>query len=875
MIYTHFNKIILSIFFLLASYTLFAQKTEISGMVADSVSLKPIEGVVVKVLDGKKIIVFATTNNSGNYKLTFECTSPKLTMSFQQMSYGSKTLTISNKTQKLNSFLKSKTVCLREVTVKASEVIVKKDTISFNVGSFKSASDRSIEDVIKKLPGVKVAENGKISYQGQDISKFNIEGLDLLGGKYSLATRNVKAKDVNRVEVVENYQEVKQLEGKEHSDKVAMNLKLKEEAKKILLGTAEAGGGYRENEALYHGVLTEMTFGNKVQFIGTIKANNFGDPLADETIDHFGAYYLYNVADVMFSDNLSSSPSMPFKRYRQKNDLMTSLNFIVKLSEFKTLRVNADYIRDQNKFRYETTNNYFLGNNNIEVKEAQTPQFLSNTLRTNLDFQINSPKLYLNNATTFVVNTLNNHFGLTTNWNQIGQDKTSQLSGIQNRLSLIKKTGKKQFDFNSTVSYSSMPENKLTFAGVHGITGQYYQMGNGRTFTTTNGTSFGYDLSRVSKLSLDLNLRADYDKIYTLLQRNDTAVLNRNDGFKITTSISPEYRLLSTDERYGFSLGLPTSFYNISYKDRLNPAANIVVNRPFFSPRLNGHYILSPFTKLLFNSGLNTNIGDITDFIVNPIQASYKQQNTRSGILAITHSFSSSLKLEYKDPLKLFFSDGSVSYGNTERNILNSQSITNGTSNVGINTSGIADKNNSQNISVSGSTSKDVRPISTSFSLRANYGISSGAQIRQGIKTDINGNSFSVSPNVRTRIVKRLEINYWMSYSQSTQHAINFTATYHQQSHGLLLNYNPVDAVVVYGSMDYNRLEITPKNYKNMQLFDAGVRYKHKKFEVELKLNNLLDTKKYSYTLLNQLDMFSYSYYLNPREALLICKFNL
>ena len=60
-----------------------------------------------------------------------------------------------------------------------------------------------------------------------------------------------------------------------------------------------------------------------------------------------------------------------------------------------------------------------------------------------------------------------------------------------------------------------------------------------------------------------------------------------------------------------------------------------------------------------------------------------------------------------------------------------------------------------------------------------------------------------------------------------------------------------------------------------MQLFDAGVRYKRKKFEAELKLNNLLNTKEYSYTVVNQLDVFSYKYYLNPREILLICKFNL
>jgi hypothetical protein len=869
-----FSKIIFSLFLLLFSFSLHAQKTVISGIVADSVSLKPIEGVMVKVFDEKKIIVFGTTSNTGNYKLSFECPSQKLTVSFQQMSYGTKTQTITTKTQNLNSFLKSKTISLREVTVKASEIIVKKDTISFNVSSFKSVADRSIEDVIKKLPGVKVAENGKISYQGQDISKFNIEGLDMLGGKYTLATRNVQAKDVARVEVQENYQEIKQLQDKEHSDKVAMNLKLKNKAKNKLLGSAEIGGGYRENESLYDGVLTGMTFGSKAQFIGAIKTNNFGDPLVGETIDHFGAYYLYNVVDVMIGDNLSSSPNMAFKRYRQKNDLMTSLNSIVKLSEFNTLRVNADYIRDQNNFRYETICNYFLGNNNVEVYEAQKPHFLSNTLRASLTFQFNSPKLYLNNETTFIANALNNHFGLTTNGNLIGQDKTSQLSGFQNRFSVLKKAGKKQLNFDSSVS-CSMPENQLTFTGVKGITGQFYQVGNGQTFTSTNSSVFGYDLSRISKLNINISLKGDYDKIYTRLQRNDSSILNRNDGFKITTSLSPEYRLLTIDESYGITLGLPTSFLNINYRDRLNSVANILVNRPFFSPWLDSHYVLSPSTKLVFKTGLNTNIGDITDFIVNPIQASYKQQITRSGILAITRCYSSSLRLEYKDPLKLFFSNGSVSYENTENNILNSQSIIGGSGNVDINTSGIADNNTSKDFLLDGSVSKDIRSIKTSFSLRGSYGNSSSVQLRQGIKTNISGNNFSVSPVIRTTVVKRLEMNYEMNYNQSKQYSVNYKSTYHNQSHSLTLNYNPIDAIIIYASMDFNRIEITPNQFKNMQHFDTGVRYKNKKIETELKLNNLLNTIEYSYVVMSQLDRFSYTYHLNPREVVVVFKLTL
>lgn len=858
------------------SQILLAQKTEISGIVTDSVSLKPIEGVVVTALANKKIIAFCSTNNFGSYKLTFESTVPMLALSFQNMTYKNKTQNVNNKTQKLNVSLSSKLISLREVTVKASFVVlVKKDTVSFSVASFKSASDRSIEDVIKKLPGVEVSTDGKIAYQGKDISKFNIEGLDMLGGKYTLASRNIQAKDVSRVEVLENYQEVKQLQGKEYSDKVAMNLKLTKEAKMRLLGTMELGGGYRENEGLYHGALTAMAFGKKAQFIGTMKANNFGSPLANEAIDHFGGNDIYNVANGLIGNDLAASAPLAYSRYHEKNDFLTSLNSILKLSEDKTLGINIDYNRDQNNYKYETNSIYSLNNNTVEINEQQNPKYLSSSISANIDYLINSSKLFLKNNTFISMKDVDNQFDLTTNGNQIQQLKTSRLLGLKNTFSFLKKQKKMQYDFNSVINYSNLPNNRLTFFGVPDIIGNYYQMSQGESFFTKEAVSFGYDLSKISKLSVVADVRMDYDKIYTQLQQNDSATLNRNDGYKIVTSVWPEYRLLSTDQRYGFTIGMPLNIYNLGFKNRINLGEDFYFNRLFFNSWLNAHYIFSAFTKLEINAGINNSIGDINDFIVNPIQTSYQYKSAKTGILAINRSFSSSINVEYKNPLQLFFANGSVSYNNVMRNILNSQIIITGDSTIGISSMGISDRNISHNVSVSGRVSKDSRDIATAFSLGANYGISYGKQMRQGISMDVNSNSFSISPNVRTQIIKRLEINYAMSYSQSTMNAINTSTTYHQQSHNLKLSYNPIDAIVIYGNMDYNRFEITADNYKTMQFLDAGVRYKLKKFEAELKLNNLLNTREYSYTVMSNLDRFSYNYRLNPREIVFVCKFNL
>ena len=101
------------------------------------------------------------------------------------------------------------------------------DTLLYNVAAFRSASDRNIEDVIRKLPGISVSENGTISYQGESINKFYIEGLDLLSGRYALATRNISPDDIASVSIYENHQPKKVLKDISFSEKAALNLKLK------------------------------------------------------------------------------------------------------------------------------------------------------------------------------------------------------------------------------------------------------------------------------------------------------------------------------------------------------------------------------------------------------------------------------------------------------------------------------------------------------------------------------------------------------------------------------------------------------------------------------------------------------------------------
>ena len=137
---------------------------------------------------------------------------------------------------------------------------------------------------IKRLPGIKVKDDGTIEYQGKPINKFYLDGNDFIGGQYGLATNNISHKDVASVEVMENHQPVKALEGIEFPEEAGINLKLKDDARSRWVGVAQAVAGVQP--LLYDGSLFTMRMASKIQNMFTLKADNTGWNPANEIREH-------------------------------------------------------------------------------------------------------------------------------------------------------------------------------------------------------------------------------------------------------------------------------------------------------------------------------------------------------------------------------------------------------------------------------------------------------------------------------------------------------------------------------------------------------------------------------------------------------------
>lgn len=156
------------------------------------------------------------------------------------------------KTMNFNFILKKEKIeILEEIIIKGNKrpLSIKKDTVVYNVESFKDGTEKKVEDLLKKLPGIRVNEDtGIIKYKGITIETVTIEGDDLFDYNYTIGTKNINIDLVKEIEAIENYSENKLLKGIEKSNKVAINLKLKNNKTDLSLSTDIGIGNYSDSD---------------------------------------------------------------------------------------------------------------------------------------------------------------------------------------------------------------------------------------------------------------------------------------------------------------------------------------------------------------------------------------------------------------------------------------------------------------------------------------------------------------------------------------------------------------------------------------------------------------------------------------------------
>ena len=238
-----------------------------------------IDNVLCKLMNDKdSLLTYAISQAQGQYQLPYSANGVKIL--FTKMGYAPYVQSVNGNRHVYNITLEDKAFQLDGVVIKADPITRHKDTLNYNVAAFTQKEDIHIEDVLKRLPGIEVSESGKITYQGLSINKLNIEGMDLMGDQYNQATQNMPVEAVSQIQVMENNQPIRALEGKVRNNHATLNIKLKKDYKYRPFGEMEGGYGF---PTLWDGNLAAIQLSKKNQLLVTASTNNRGASLQSLT----------------------------------------------------------------------------------------------------------------------------------------------------------------------------------------------------------------------------------------------------------------------------------------------------------------------------------------------------------------------------------------------------------------------------------------------------------------------------------------------------------------------------------------------------------------------------------------------------------------
>ncbi|MCF6133307.1 carboxypeptidase-like regulatory domain-containing protein [Flavobacterium wongokense] len=267
--------------FFLASVASFSQNIRFEGIVQDS-NKAPLEMANVMAMNQgtKAMDAYAITNDKGKFSLNLKPNS-MYSIKLSYLGMQNKEITVTTETQNItqNITMESGGIELDGVEiVREMPVSIKGDTIVYNADSFKSGTERKLEDVLKKLPGVEVNADGEVEVEGKKVSKLMVEGKDFFDGDTKLGVKNIPADAIDKVQVLRNYNENSILKGVENNqDNVAMNIKLKEGKKNFWFGDVTAGIGVGHEEKRYN-VNPKLFYYNPKYSINLItNFNNIGE----------------------------------------------------------------------------------------------------------------------------------------------------------------------------------------------------------------------------------------------------------------------------------------------------------------------------------------------------------------------------------------------------------------------------------------------------------------------------------------------------------------------------------------------------------------------------------------------------------------------
>ena len=364
---------------LISSLFTVAQNIDLEGTITAANGI-PIMGANIVAVERETQILdgFGISNETGYYRLTLKkATDYDIKISFIGLKEIVFVLNEENHLEK-NFVLEEQAESLDEVElVYVMPVTIKGDTIIYNADSFNTGSERKLEDVLKNMPGIEVNEEGRIEVEGKEITKITIEGKDFFDGDSKLATQNLPANAVGKVEVLRNFSEVNQLRSvTNNEDNIAINISLKSGKDKFWFGELTGGVG---NDDRFIAIPKIFYYSKDLSVNLLGNSNNIGEPpLSRRDFYRFGGGFNNLNSRTGTSIDISSDDAgitnLQNNRAKSIDSQFGAYNFTYAPSEAFEFSGFTIYSRAENILEEKNTRRYTVSNALEETSEYTTQE---------------------------------------------------------------------------------------------------------------------------------------------------------------------------------------------------------------------------------------------------------------------------------------------------------------------------------------------------------------------------------------------------------------------------------------------------------------------------------------------------------------------
>ena len=899
-------KKIASLAFLLIFTTLiFAQKT-ISGKVyGEDKKPLPSASVTIEEIGKNAILSYAITDSKGNYSVTFTSKDAKVNVKVKAFNYKTTINQYDNATQTLNFTLEEQATEIKEVKLKTKLVTKRGDTISYDLKSFESKADRTLADVLKKMPGVEVNKDGSILYQGEPINKFYVNGKDLMEGGYGTINNSLPKDAVQKVEIMENHQPVKILQNKVASENAAINVKLKNSV--TMTGRGEASLGVAPS--LWNLKLSPMLFTPKVQWVLNYKTNNIGDQVERENqIMAFGNRFEgvrrnFSENSWLNVENASVPSNTPVSRYLLNRVHYVSANLLTNLSKDWEFKANTNYTN--NAIERESNQVTFDRNGNLINASSVANNFYTNQAKGEIIFSKNANKSFFKNTTTY--NGLwNTDVAKTVNVINSDQRSKTPSNNFQNSLSAIIPWKEKLVNVMSFISYRDDKQDLFINPAKYVPSLQteaqnsdmIHQFLNLKTLETIHSASVGFSKNSWT-FTPEVGVNYTTNKLITDLNGETSGGvqnfgINYENNLKFK-SLKPYAQMMANFKKGGFEANLtfPVNFNNITATD--SQSLDKSLNKVTYEPRLFARYDLTSFWKISAFSGISNSFGTINDIYSGKILLSTNNLSTKdTDIQQSTSKFVGSA-LEYRNPLNNIFFNVRYNFNDRSNNISYRNFLNISTQQLTVKGYNLENVGNSNSIRTE--LGKYFPKFKTNASVGYSYSLGKSQQLQailittsddisnfpppteadfQNVKSNNQGITFKFNNNYFSWL--SVDYNASLSFVKSEIFGTKYTKnTSKNFNHTLSTYLYPIKDHTIGFTWDELQFQNAGETKKN-SFYDISYQYSlvQEKMDIELKVVNIANTNVFEDirfdSQLNQVRQTSVN--IRPRQVLLTVKFN-